>query len=99
MGSEEQMSWGEGQGIEKKRSRPHNQQGPTVEHMELCSMLCGSLDGKGVWGKVDTCIYMAESLHSSSEIITTLLMGCTQYKIKFVCLLRMVATYPNVFFK
>ena len=25
-----------------------NQQGPTVQHMELCSMLCGSLDGKGV---------------------------------------------------
>ena len=28
-----------------------NQQGPTVEHMELCSMLCGSLDGKGVWAE------------------------------------------------
>ena len=27
-----------------------NQQGPTVEHVELCSMLCGSLDGMGVWG-------------------------------------------------
>ena len=27
-----------------------NQQGPTVEHMELCSMLCGSLDERGVWG-------------------------------------------------
>ena len=26
----------------------HNQQGPTVQYMELCSMLCGSLDGKGV---------------------------------------------------
>ena len=25
-----------------------NQQGPTVLHRELCSMLCGSLDGKGV---------------------------------------------------
>ena len=24
-----------------------NQQGPTVERMELCSMLCGSLDGRG----------------------------------------------------
>ena len=55
MGSEEQMSWGEGQGIEKKRSRPHNQQGPTVEHMELCSMWCGSLDGRGVRGEY-TCV-------------------------------------------
>ena len=25
-----------------------NQQGPTVQHMELCSMLCGNLDGRGV---------------------------------------------------
>ena len=24
------------------------QQAPTVYHMELCSMLCGSLDGRGV---------------------------------------------------
>ena len=27
-----------------------NQRGPTVQHRELCSMLCGSLDGRGVWG-------------------------------------------------
>ena len=27
-----------------------NQQGPTVYHMELCSGLCGSLDGRGVLG-------------------------------------------------
>ena len=24
--------------------------------MELCSMLYGSLDGKGIWGRMDTCI-------------------------------------------
>ena len=30
-----------------------NQQRPTVEHMELCSMLCGSLDGRGVWGRME----------------------------------------------
>ena len=28
-----------------------NQQGPTVQHMELCSMLRGSLDGKGRLGE------------------------------------------------
>ena len=28
-----------------------NQQGPTVQHRELCSKLCGSLDGWGDWGK------------------------------------------------
>ena len=29
----------------------HNQQGPTVKHRELCSVLCGSLDGRGVLGQ------------------------------------------------
>ena len=47
-----------------------NQQGPTVEPRELCSMLCGSLDGRGLWGRMDTCICMAESLCHSPEIIT-----------------------------
>ena len=51
-----------------------NQQGPTVQHMDLCSMLCGSLDGRGVWGRKDSCVCMAES-HRSSETITTLLTG------------------------
>ena len=34
-----------------------NEQGPTVQHMELCSMLCGSLDGRGVWGIMDKYMY------------------------------------------
>ena len=41
--------------------------------MELFLMLCGSLDGRGVWGKMDTCICMAESLHYSPETITVLI--------------------------
>ena len=28
-----------------------NQQGPTASHRELCSMLCGSLDGRGLVGE------------------------------------------------
>ena len=28
------------------------QQGPTVQHRELCSTLCGSPDGRGVWGRM-----------------------------------------------
>ena len=36
--------------------------GPTVEHRELCSTLSSSLDGRGVWGRMDTHICMAESL-------------------------------------
>ena len=54
-----------------------NQQGPIVEHRELCSVLCGSLDGRGVWGRTDTCICMAESLCCPPETITTLLMAYT----------------------
>ena len=51
-----------------------NQQGPPVQHMELCSMLCGSLDERGVWGRVDTCMCMAEYLHSEPETSTALLI-------------------------
>ena len=38
-------------------------------------MLCGSLDGRGVWGRTDACMCMAGSLHCSPETITTLLIG------------------------
>ena len=54
-----------------------NQQGPTVEHRELCSMLCGGLDGRGLWGRMDTCVCMAESFCCSLEAITTSLTGYT----------------------
>ena len=54
-----------------------NQQRLTVQHMELCSELYGSLDGREVWGRMDTCICMAESLHCSPKAITTLLIGYT----------------------
>ena len=37
--------------------------------------LCGNLDGRGVWGRMDTCICMTESLCCSPETITTLLTG------------------------
>ena len=47
-----------------------NQQRPTVYHMELCSMVCGSLDGTGLWGSMDTCICTAESFCYSPETIT-----------------------------
>ena len=45
--------------------------------MELCSMLCACLDGKRVWGRMDTWIGMAGSLPCSPETITTLLIGYT----------------------
>ena len=50
-----------------------NKQGPPVPYRELCSMLCISLDGRGVQGIMNTCICMTGT-------ITTLLIP--QYKIK-----------------
>ena len=58
-----------------------NQQGPAVQHRELCSVLCGSLGGRGAWGRVDTCVCMAEPLRCPPETITTLLIGYTLIKI------------------
>ena len=52
-----------------------NQQGPTEQHREVCSMLCGSLDERRLWGRMDTCICMAESLCHSPETIT-LFVNC-----------------------
>ena len=40
-------------------------------------MSWGGLEGKGVWGRMDTSICMAESLRCSSETITALLIGYT----------------------
>ena len=40
-------------------------------------MLFGSLDGRGVWGRVNTCICMIESLYCPPATITTLLIGYT----------------------
>ena len=49
-----------------------NQQGPTVAQRALLSVH-GSLDGRGVWGRMDTCIYKAESLCCAPETIAILL--------------------------
>ena len=54
-----------------------NQQGSTVQHRELSSVLCGSLDWGGVCRRMDTCICVAESLRCSPEAITTLLISYT----------------------
>ena len=51
------------------------QQGHTVQYRELCSVLCGSPERRGVSGRMDTHIcmgthmymYMYESLSCSSE--------------------------------
>ena len=51
----------------------YNQQGATVNY----AMFYGSLDGRGVWRRMVTCICMAESLHGLPETITTLLINYT----------------------
>ena len=50
--------------------------------MELCSILCTSLGGNGIWGRMETCIHMAEPFHCSPAIITTLLTGYTPIQSK-----------------
>ena len=45
--------------------------------MEFCSMLCGTMDGRGVWGRMETCTCLDESLSCSPEITATLLIGYT----------------------
>ena len=43
--------------------------------MELYSMLCGSLDGRGVWGRMDTCVCMVECFCCSPETVTKLFVN------------------------
>ena len=64
-----------------------HQQGPTVEYMELCSIIYCSLDESGVWERTDTCMCMTESRPCSPETIATLLIGYTpiQNKKLFFC--------------
>ena len=50
---------------------------PTVQHIELYSMLCASLLGRGIWGRMHTCICMAEFLHCSPKTIRTVLIDYT----------------------
>ena len=61
----------------------NNQQGPAV-HRDLCSVLYGSLDGRGVWGRMDTCICMAESLHYPPE--TVIVNWFMKVKVAQLCL-------------
>ena len=51
-------------------------------NMELGSVLCDSLDGREVLGRMDTCICMAESLCCSLETTTTLLGNWLYIKTK-----------------
>ena len=54
-----------------------NQEGPPIQHRELSSMLCGSLDDRGIWKRMDTYLFMDEILCSPPKTITKLLSGHT----------------------
>ena len=61
-----------------------NQQGSTVQHRELSSMLCGILDERGIWERMDTYIFMAEIICCPSETTTNLSSGYTPIENKKV---------------
>ena len=48
------------------------------------SELCASLDERGIW-RMDTCVWMAESLHCSPETITTLLTDYSAQSCPALC--------------
>ena len=54
-----------------------NLQWPIVQHRELCSVVCGSLDVRGVWERMDMCICVAKSLCCPPKTITILLISNT----------------------
>ena len=58
--------------------------------MELCSILCGSLDWRGVWRRMDTYICTAESLHCWPETITKLFVNQPSFQFSSVHLLSHV---------
>ena len=72
--------------------------------MELYSVLYGSLDGRRLWGKMDTCMCMAQSLCCLSETTTTLLIsytpiqkgfGVKKIKIQFSSVAQLCPTLCN----
>ena len=52
-------------------------------------MLHGSLNGRGVWGRMDVCMCMAETLCCPPETITTLLTSCS---VQLLSCVRLFAT-------
>ena len=53
-----------------------------IAHGTLLNVVCASQEGRRSWGKMDTCICMAESLCCSPETTTTLLIDYTSIQNK-----------------
>ena len=70
------FQWGEQRRETQLPSKPQSSQ-DCVAQGALCSVLCGALDGREIWRRMDTCLCVAESLGCSPETITTLFIGYT----------------------
>ena len=70
--------------------------------MELCSMLCGSLNGRGVCRRMYICICTAESFRCPPETTTTLLISYIptqnkKFKRKIIKEIRCLVTDMNTY--
>ena len=68
-----------------------NQQGPTAQHMELCSMLCGSLDARG-FGREWIRVYLWLSPFTAHLRLTQLLIGYQFSSVQSLSHVRLFAT-------
>lgn len=59
-----------------------DQQGPTVEPRELCSVAGGSLEGRGAGRRMDTCIRIASPFAIHLKLSPHGVLAIPQYKIK-----------------
>ena len=57
----------------------NNQQGPSRQHREVCSVLCNNINGKRIFKRMDMCMCRTESLFCPCipETNTTLLINYT----------------------
>ena len=60
-----------------------NQQGLTLLHREFCSMLCGRLDGRGVWGRMDSVFVWLSPFAVHLKLLQHCSSAILQYKIVF----------------
>ena len=83
-----------------KRSLSLKIRSTTVYLRELCSVFRGSLGGRGVWGRMDTCICMAEPLRCPPETITTVSISYTPIQKKKIKKKRLgqILSYSTLIF-
>ena len=73
-----------------------NQQGPAGQLRELCAMSCGSLDGRGVWGRMDTCVSMVECLCCPPKVSQRCKLAMPQNNRKFLKVTSITRTHNKI---